>query len=130
MFENAARLKYRFSTTSGVLSVEDLWQLPLTSKRFISLNGIARNLYQAIKSTDDLPDFVNNTADSKLQEMQDKFEIVKHIIEVLKAELDATKQANVLRNQKALLVEILHEKKNDELKALSVEDLEKRLAEM
>ena len=130
MFENAARLKYRFPTPAGLLTVEDLWQLPLKAAHKLALNEIAQNLYREIKSTDDLPDFVNNVADSNLEALKDKFDIVKHIIDVRKTELDAMKQANVLRDQKALLIEILHEKKNDELKALSVEDLEKRLADM
>ena len=37
MFEQAARLKLRFETSRGLLSVEDLWDLPLTSARGASL---------------------------------------------------------------------------------------------
>ena len=130
MFEKATREQYRFESTAGLLTPEDLWQLPLKHSRKVSLNDIAQSLYQRVKVTGELPDFVLNAVDPKIQELQDKLELVKYVIEVLKEEAIVARQARISRNQKELLTEILHEKKNDELKALSVEDLEKRLAEM
>ena len=49
MFEQAARMKLRFDTPRGALSAEDLWDLPLTSTRGLSLNDIAITLHHALK---------------------------------------------------------------------------------
>ena len=45
MFEKASRLKLRFSTSIGMLSAEDLWDLPLSSRNgTANLDDVARNL--------------------------------------------------------------------------------------
>lgn len=44
MFEKASRIKLRYSTNRGVLSVEDLWDLSLEQ-----LDPIAINLNKSLK---------------------------------------------------------------------------------
>ena len=44
MFEKAARLKLRFTSPSGVVSVEDLWDLSLTR-----LNKVAQHVNNELK---------------------------------------------------------------------------------
>ena len=62
--------------------------------------------------------------------LSDKLELVKHIIQVKKAEQEANEKAEDRRKQKQQLLEILHEKRNDGLKALSIEEIEAKINEL
>ena len=42
MFEQATRNKLRFESTKGPLSVEQVWDAPLTSRNGFSLDDIAK----------------------------------------------------------------------------------------
>jgi len=92
MFEKASRLHLRFDTPVGPLAVEDLWQLPLTSDRSrTDLDGVARGLDEIVKAS--AVSFVTDSSEPD-EELQLKFDIVKHIIKVKREELaTATKQA-------------------------------------
>ena len=92
MFEKASRLHLRFDTPVGPLAVEDLWQLPLTSDRSrADLDGVARGLDEIVKAS--AVSFVTDSSEPD-EELQLKFDIVKHIIKVKREELaTATKQA-------------------------------------
>jgi hypothetical protein len=89
LFEQASRMKLRISTTSGNLSVEDLWDLPLTSRtNKLNLDDIARSLHQELKSQDDVS-FVTEKTSPKQSLLQLQFDIVKHIIDVKISERNA-----------------------------------------
>ena len=63
IFEQATRAKIRFSTPVGMLSVEDLWDLPLTSARArANLDDVARLLDAELKSTSSVS-FVNDVSE-------------------------------------------------------------------
>ena len=51
-FEKASRIRLRFDTPQGSLTVEDLWQLPLTSRTGrANLDDIAKSLNRQLKET-------------------------------------------------------------------------------
>ena len=56
LFERATRQKLRFETTSGNISVEDVWSLPLSSGK-LNLNDLAKALNKEIKTFDE-EDFI------------------------------------------------------------------------
>lgn len=122
MFEKATRQKYRFGTAQGVLTVEDLWDLPLTSARGASLDNIARALSKEVKATGENESFVEQTqkADDSLQT---KFEIVKHIIKVKLEDNAAARKAAENRATKEQLATIIARKQSAALEALSTEEL-------
>ena len=79
LFEHASRNKLRFASPKGDLSVEDLWDLPLTSTTGkANLDDIARDLYHQIDSKAVIS-FVNKVNET-IREANNKFEIVKTIM--------------------------------------------------
>jgi hypothetical protein len=123
MFDKATRQKIRFTTPSGQLSAEELWDLPLTSAKSANLDSIAIQLDKELKETSTVS-FVNKTAKgSELTRL--KFDVVLHIMEVRTAEAEAATltKANAERKQK--LLSILAEKQDADLKGKSTEELQK-----
>ncbi len=122
MFEKATRSKLRFDTTVGALSVEDLWDLPLTSnRRYANLDDVARALHRQLKNDEDVS-FVEKDRKSD-ETIQLKFDIVRYVIDVRLAEraAEAEKQANAARKQK--LLSFIADKEDDDLRSMSIEDL-------
>lgn len=122
IFEYATRNKIRFSTERGNLTVEDLWDLPLTSTRGLSLDQIGRDLRKVIREHEEesLVEVYNPIE----HEMTIMFNIVKHII-------DTKQQENINRKNKAekdlkikKLEEILARKTEDSLNELSIDDIQ------
>ena len=125
LFEIAARNKYRFPTSKGLMSVEDIWDLPL--KGDCSLNSIALVINNFIKSVSE--DFVDDKPFVD-KETINKLDIVKHIISVVKEENAKKMQEydNALERKK--IMAILAEKDQNTLKKSSKATLENRLKEL
>lgn len=121
MFEQAVRLKLRFTTPQGPLMVEDLWDLPLTSKRGANLNDLAKDLNRELKASTD-EDFVNPTAKPN-DVLKLKFDVVKHVIDVRLAENNAERLAVERRAQKDRLLELIARKQDESLASKSIEEL-------
>ena len=128
MFEAATRLKLRFDSSKGQLSVEDLWELPLTSAKNANLDDIARGLHRQLKNGDDVS-FVN-VAQKSDEVVQLKFDIVKHVIDVRLAENEAARAASANREKKQQLMAIIAQKKDAALQGTSLEELEAMVASM
>ena len=121
-FERASRLKIRFATTLGTISPEDLWDLPLTSGRSVSLDDIARSLHAELKASTEVSFVLKATeADEKLQL---GFDIVKHIIDIILAEREVAATAAAKKAEKQKLLGLIAEKQEGALKEKSVEELQ------
>lgn len=128
MFEQAARMKLRFATSAGTLTVEDLWDLPLTSKTGKpNLDDIAKDLHEVV--SDNEVSFVEKPAPRDKGALLG-FEIVKHIIKVLVEERDAAKAAIDKKAKKQKILEILAAKQDDKLKEATPEQLQKMLEDL
>lgn len=129
MFEKATRQKLRFDSSKGQLTVEDLWDLPLTSATGkANLDDVARTLHRQLKNDDNVS-FVNVEQKSD-ETVQLKFDIVKHIIDVRLAE-NAT--ANVLRSnaeKKQNLLAIIAQKESETLMGASLDELKAMVASL
>jgi hypothetical protein len=129
MFEKAAKLKLRFDTTSGPLSVEDLWDLPLTStKGKANLDDIARGLHKQLKSGDDVS-FVVPTRKSD-ETIQLKFDLVKHVIDARLAENQAALLEKERADKKQRIMGIIAAKQDETLQGMSLDDLKKLMSEL
>ena len=128
MFEKAARLKLRFDTSIGQLSVEDLWDLPLTHRNRTNLDDIAIALNKQLKNSDTVSFVV---PDRKSDEtIQLRFDLVKHIIAVRLVELKAADEAKTRAEKKQKILAIIADKQDESLKGMSAEDLQKMLADL
>ena len=125
MFEQATRLKLRFETAKGALTVEDLWDLPLTSTSKPNLNDLAKGLSRYLRENEE--DFVGvaSKADTAAQL---KFSIVKHIIGVRLAEDEAAKAASDRRETKNRIMALIAEKQDENLRGKSLEELQAMVA--
>lgn len=125
LFEQASRLKVRFSSSLGQLSVEDLWDLPLSTRsdNRVSLDAIAIYLHKQTRDTAEMISFVTPAADTGNIELQLKFEIVKHVIAVRVAERDALKAASDRREKKQRLLELIAKKEDQSLEEKTVDEL-------
>lgn len=124
MFEKAARLKIRFNTDRGQLTVEDLWQLPLTSATGrINLDDIAKGLQRDVRASAETTSFVDDAADGPSEDLQLAFDIVKHVIAVRKAERDEAKSAEKKREDKQKILALIADKQDEALKGKSLEEL-------
>jgi hypothetical protein len=126
MFEKASRLKLRFETPKGAISVEDLWDIPLTGAiSKINLDDIARGLHKRTKSDETISFVEPSTAVSPEDRLA--FEVVKHVITVRLAENVALAQARANKEKKQALLGILTQKQNEQLSALSIDELQKQI---
>jgi hypothetical protein len=129
IFEQATRAKIRFSTPVGMLSVEDLWDLPLTSTRArANLDDVARLLDAELKSTSSVS-FVNDVSEvnAKTKLM---FDVVIHVINTKIAEAKAAKSAADVREKKQKIMAIIERKQEESLSAASIDDLQQMLASL
>jgi len=124
MFQKASRQKLRFISPQGLLTVEDLWDIPLTTKSVgrASLDDIARSLYRALKEASEVDSFVKkSTKDSSLLQLQ--FDIVKHVIDIRVTEQEAAELAKSNREKKQAILSLIKEKENEKLSSSSIEEL-------
>lgn len=130
MFEFAARNKLRFTSVVGMLTAEDLWDLPLqTTRRGASLDDIALGLHKTLKD-DEAISFVDTESRPDKSVEQIAFDIVLHVIATKKAENKATADIRDRAAKKQSLLALIAEKEGDALKGLSIDELRKQVADL
>lgn len=127
IFEQASRRALRFSSERGLVSVEQLWQLPLQSKNGFSLDAIAIAVNRELKALAE-ESFVAQGSNPAKAELELQLEILKHIIAAKQAENADARAAADRKAEKARLLEILDRKQGQELESLSADDLRARIA--
>ena len=123
MFEKATRKRLRFETAQGRLDVEAVWRLSLPS-----LDLLAKDLNSKLKLEQE-ESFIK-PATTTSNELSLKFDIVKYIIATKLKEDEERKLAGTKAILKSKLLEALANKQDAALNESSVEDLEKRLADL
>lgn len=133
MFEQASRMRLRFNSNKGDLSVEDLWDLPLTvteRQRGTSLDIIARTVSSELKSSEEESFVVISAVSVTNSTLQLKLDILKHIIAVKLEEKKTAANDTAKRLQKQKILAIIAQKKDDALLNLSEDGLQKLLDDM
>jgi imidazolonepropionase-like amidohydrolase len=131
IFEQASKNKTRFATnTIGELTVEQLWDLPLTARGSqIDLDKVAKIVNAALKAETE-ESFVVTRANAAQASLELKMDIVKHIIAVKMAEKAAASEKAANATRRAKLMDILEQKRDESLLAMTPEEIQKELAEL
>lgn len=130
LFLKAVRNKFRFNTQRGLLSTEDLWDLPLTSRNNgLSLDSIAISINSQLKELD-TESFVKVTNNKQQQDLTDKLEILKFIIKTKQDELEDYKTKLEKSEKLAKLKEVLAKKEDESLINMSEEEIQKQIKEL
>lgn len=124
MFEIATRNKYRFPYVKGLVTVEDLWDLSVEN-----LDVIFKELNAQVKTQKEESLLNTVTKSKKEAELENKIEIVKHIVSVKLAEREKKAKEKERREYKQKILQLIEEKKDKALGDLSVEQLEALIKE-
>ena len=116
-FKQASRLKLKFQTTRGLLSTDQLWDLPLTE-----LDALAVSLQEKYEESGKKSFLVKRTVKDKTTKLQ--FDVVLDVLQTLSEEVETakTKAEDKAHNQK--IDELIAEKLEEGLKKKSVKELQ------
>ena len=123
LFLEATKNKYRFATSKGQISTEDLWDLSLTS-----LDNIAIFIDEKLQKTQ-RKSFIDRRSTDAV-ELDNQLELVKSIIEYKQKENEAAKVRADANAKKALLKELLEKKQLEKLGNMTEEEIQAQLASL
>jgi len=129
MFEKASKQKLRFESTKGLLTTEDLWDLPLSSRSGFDLDSVAKAVNQKLKAEVE-ESFVQTITNSAANQLNLKLEILKHIIADKQVKAREAEQRVLQAQARQKLEDVLAKKKDSELENLSIEEIQARLASL
>ena len=128
LFELAARKAFRFETSKGFVTVEDLFQLPLESEKGASLDQAAKTIARQLKQAEEESFVAAKT--SKDSELEQKLDLIKYIIAVRKEESAAQRDAITRKQQREKISALLASKQEQELASKTPEELQAMLDEL
>lgn len=121
MFIIATRKKMRFPY-KGMISVEDLWDLPVTE-----LDKIYKSLNKKAKSAQE-DSLLETTTEDEYLKIQ--IEIVRYVVSVKLDERKAAETAQERKEMEQRILAIKAQRANEKLENLSDEDLDKMLEDL
>lgn len=126
IYKEASRLGLRYPSIKGTLTVEQLWELPLTSRNGFDLDEIAKCVNHALKEEAE-ESFVEKSTNPTKARYELMLEIVKDIISTKQEDAKAAAKRKANQVEKARLLEVLHGKKDAELQALTPGEIQARI---
>lgn len=128
MYKHAAMRKIRFGSVRGDLTVEHLFDMPLKSTSGFDLDTIARDISRNLKALGE-ESFVEDTSDDpRRKELEVSLEIVKDVIKTKQETAAAAVNIAKRREDRRKILDALSAKKDQQLTAASIEELEQKLA--
>ena len=127
MYKKAAKLKLRFNSSKGLLTVEQLFDLTMPELSSL-IKKVNTDLKKEARVDDDLAFLEGKDETESLNSL--KFDILKDVYLTKKQEREeaATDQEKKATRQK--IAEIIAKKKDEALENLSIEGLERRLKDV
>lgn len=123
MYKVASKMKLRFATVKGNLSVEDLWDLSLTA-----LDKMAVAIDDEISKSSRKSFIAETTPENEVAKL--KLNILKDIIDTKMKEKNDKESEKRKQSERNRLLEILAKKEEASLENLSIEELKKKIAEL
>lgn len=120
IFEYATRKAVRF--TPGQMTVEDVWSLPVSAKRGLTLDDVYSNLKEEEDGLEK-HSLLSSSDNPKKEELTVKLDIVKHIFAVKSSELEAEKNEAEKKRQRNRINELIADKQDQAMSEKSVEEL-------
>lgn len=128
MFKQASKMKLKFESNRGLLSVEDLWEMPLTSKDNFDLDTVAKNVNRQIKESEE-ESFVSVKSNASTVQAL-RLDIVKAVIQdKLTAMEEGTLRVEKADKRKKILAAIA-DKQDASITDKSLEELQADLKEL
>lgn len=124
MYKKASKMKLRFTTSRGELTVEQLWSLSLTS--LIELIKASNDKLEEFKASDNLS-FLSDTVKPVDEKEQLRFDILKDIFVTKKTEAEQAVVAREKKERNQKIQALIAEKEEDGLRSLTKEELQKLL---
>jgi hypothetical protein len=122
-FKEASKQKLRFSTSKGMLSSEQLWDLTLTD-----LNTCIRNQKKVLRKADGDDDLSFLDEDSKVDPVEQiKFDVLKEVYMTKKKDNEDLRSAKEKKEHNQKILKIIADKKDKSLEGKSIEELEAML---
>ena len=129
IFEQASRAKTRFASVKGRISVEDLWDLPLTSKSGFDLDSVAKAVNAELKTAAE-ESFVATTNNPVKAALELQMEVVKHVIAVRLRENEEGRNREARLEERRRLLQVLETKQDDKMRSMTDEEIRARIAEI
>ncbi len=131
IFEQASQCKLRFESNRGRISVEQLWDLPLTTTdaNTVSLDDLAKAANRVLKQTNE-ESFVETAPNAVNALAQLQLDILKHVIAYKIAENKRKADAAVRRAERARILAQLAQRDQKDLEAMDRDALLKKLDDL
>jgi hypothetical protein len=128
IFERASRQRLRFDSSKGQLTVEDLWDLPLSSEKGASLDKVAQLIYTNLNGVQSISFVGESTEANTLDRL--RMDIVLHVIDTKKAENAAARKATDNRIEAQRILEQMAKLQDKALDNMTMDQLQARLNEL
>ena len=125
----ALEQKWRFPSKRGPLTIEDLFDLPLTKNNGLNLDTVAIEINKQLQEKQGSTSFVESTVEksSEINKLDTMLEIVKTIIKQRQDEHEYKLNKAALDSKRKELQRLIDQKQNEELASLSVDELQQQL---
>ncbi|MBQ4566612.1 MAG: hypothetical protein IJA79_00610 [Desulfovibrio sp.] len=132
IFQKAIKEKLLFESGAGMISVVDLYSLPLTSNNPAkpSLDDMALAVYRRIKEKDEISFVTKQEKDTTLEMDKLRLEVLKAVIDDKLADQEKARQDRAKAELREKLMALKVRKEDANLESMSIEEIDKALAEL
>ena len=125
----ALEQKWRFPSKRGPLTIEDLFDLPLTKNNGLNLDTVAIEINKQLQEKQGSTSFVESTVEksAEINKLDTMLEIIKTIIKQRQDEHEYKLNKAALDSKRKELQRLIDQKQNEALASLSVDELQQQL---